>query len=689
MSRRSRRPAVRRALTAGLAGAALCHGGATAGAQVAAQDSPEAPAASPTPDASPTPTPTPEPVPTPVAQPDPQPEPTPVAQPDPVPAETPPADAPVAGELPAGDGAAAAGQAPDPQPAPASEPGPAVAPARTRRADRVAAPTAREHGDARDGDRPHAVRRRHAAPTPAPAPPGHTVVVPGAVPIGVPDFFIDRFRIPPFLLPIYQAAGTEYGVRWEVLAAINEIETDYGRTLAVSPAGALGWMQFMPSTWRQYGVDANRDGVKDPYNPFDAIFAAARYLRAAGADTDLRRAIFAYNHADWYVESVLLRARVIGGLPSDLVGSLSGLVEGRFPVRARATYARRLELRIRPGGARPAARLAGPAARQRWVRISTRAGAPVVAVHDARVASTGRSRRLGRYLTLRDAYGNRFTYGRLTAIPGGVRRGARVTGGRQIGRVAARPGVRSHLSFRVRPAGQGAPFVDPTPLLDGWKLLESTAIYRAAGRHHVFGPGAEAPTIGQILLMRKEALARRVLADAALEIYGCGRRDIEAGRIDRRVLATLAFLSASGLRASVASLQCGHGRLTASGNVSEHASGSAVDIAAVNGVPIAGHQGAGSITELAIRRLLTLQGVLKPHQIISTMTFEGADNTFAMGDHADHIHVGWRPRYGSAGNVDAMVRPTQWIKLIDRLGEIDNPVVPRTPTRSSGGVAGR
>ena len=87
--------------------------------------------------------------------------------------------------------------------------------------------------------------------------------------------------MPPFLLPIYQAAGIEYGVRWEILAAINEIETDYGRNLNVSSAGALGWMQFMPPTWEMYGTDANRDGEKDPFNPVDAIFAAARYLRAA------------------------------------------------------------------------------------------------------------------------------------------------------------------------------------------------------------------------------------------------------------------------------------------------------------------------------------------------------------------------------------------------------------------------
>src|SRR5215216_4527731 len=109
---------------------------------------------------------------------------------------------------------------------------------------------------------------------------------------GVPNFIIRKFRVPPFLLSIYQAAGIEYGVRWEVLAAINEIETDYGRNLNVSSAGALGWMQFMPSTWKMYGTDANKDGRKDPYNPVDAIFAAARYLKAAGYEQDVRRAIF-------------------------------------------------------------------------------------------------------------------------------------------------------------------------------------------------------------------------------------------------------------------------------------------------------------------------------------------------------------------------------------------------------------
>ena len=229
----------------------------------------------------------------------------------------------------------------------------------------------------------------------------------------------------------------------------------------------------------------------------------------------------------------------------------------------------------------------------------------------------------------------------------------------------------------MRPAGRGAPRVDPKPILDGWKLLESTAIYRAKGKNPFFGEDAERPSLGQILLMGKDALSRHVLANPRIDIYSCGARDIRSGAIDRRVLATLEFLAASGLKPTVTSMKCGHGFFTASGNVSQHSSGNAVDIAMVNGIPIIGHQGKGSITDLTIQRLLTLQGTMKPDQIISLMTFEGADNTLAMGDHDDHIHVGWKPLYGTnskaAKQVNAVLKPKQWIKLIDRLKEIDNP----------------
>ena len=129
------------------------------------------------------------------------------------------------------------------------------------------------------------------------------------------------------LLELWRAAGSAYGVPWEVLAAINKLESNFGRNMGPSSAGAVGWMQFMPSTWMRWGMDANGDGVANPWNPEDAVYSAARYLAAAGAQEDLARAIFAYNHADWYVADVLELARLFasgGGFDATL-GSTSVL----------------------------------------------------------------------------------------------------------------------------------------------------------------------------------------------------------------------------------------------------------------------------------------------------------------------------------------------------------------------------
>jgi murein DD-endopeptidase MepM/ murein hydrolase activator NlpD len=111
---------------------------------------------------------------------------------------------------------------------------------------------------------------------------------------------------------LWQRAGAAYGIPWNVLAAINKIESNFGGNMGPSSAGAIGWMQFMPSTWLRWGVDANGDGVADPWNAADAIYAAARYLAAAGGQTDISSAVFSYNHADWYVKEVLDLAQVYG-----------------------------------------------------------------------------------------------------------------------------------------------------------------------------------------------------------------------------------------------------------------------------------------------------------------------------------------------------------------------------------------
>ncbi|HYH59817.1 MAG TPA: lytic murein transglycosylase [Thermoleophilaceae bacterium] len=513
----------------------------------------------------------------------------------------------------------------------------------------------------------------------------------------VPNFVIQRFRIPIFLLPIYQAAGIQYGIRWEVLAAINEIETDYGRNLNVSSAGAVGWMQFMPATWKAYGTDANRDGKRDPYNPVDAIFAAARYLNAAGAETDLRTAIFAYNHADWYVADVLERAESIAAMPSAMVGALTGLADGRFPVRGHATYDGALDrnsaLEHVQNGESPA-RIVNDTEDREYVDIEGQPGAKVISVSDGvikRILRTEDGRWVG--FVIEDSYGNRYGYDGIGRVAKGfyvtgkregerkfvrLRKDVSVAGGTPIGRLSHRSPV---LRFSIRPAGEDAPLVDPKPMLDGWRLLEQTAVYRPSGKS-VLHPGDEDSTlsVGQAILLPKTLLARRVLADSRIQIHSCGRTDIETGRIDRRILAVLAYLAESGLHPTVTSLQCGRiGSITTSGNLSHHSTGTAVDIAAINGVPILGHQQPGGVTDRAVRAIMRLQGSLAPAQIISLLDLGGA--TFAMGDHHDHIHVGYQPGtdtghgHGGApvGAATAILEASQWDEVVNRVGAIKNP----------------
>ncbi len=569
----------------------------------------------------------------------------------------------------------------------------------------------------------------------------------GPAPIGVPNFVIDSFEIPPFLLPIYQACGTEYGVPWEVLAAINKIETGFGTNLNVSSAGAVGWMQFLPSSWETYGLDANGDGRKDPYNPVDAICAAAHYLKVAGAEKNLYDAILAYNHADWYAQEVLLYARAYGRLPTDLVGSLTGLTEGaHFPIAADARYADDVSARAAISSGQgeqeygDAAEVISSSPTPRGINIFAKQGAPVVAVNDGIVRKLGHSSKLGDFIVLEDTYGNRYTYAelgkivrdhsavvlssgeeksvpvesqnlrpRLRALPsrseseggdeapvakekaaaeavaegeeGTLKVGSRVIAGTVLARVGAgEEGVEPHINFAIRPAGKGSPEIDPKPILDGWKLLEATAIYRAKGKN----PFTKLSGAG-VLLLSKEALQRRVLADKGLDIYECGREDIATGKIDRRVLAVLEYLRSKGFTMTITALECGHSILTTNGSVSEHSTGDAVDIAAINGVPVTGHQGPGTLVDELIKDVLALQGPMHPHQVISLEDLPG-ETSFAEPDHYNHVHIGYYP-IGSGEpeteQASALLKPDQWQRLIDRLGQIKNPNVPVNPSKYS------
>ena len=488
----------------------------------------------------------------------------------------------------------------------------------------------------------------------------------GAAPIGVPNPVIEQFSIPPFLLPIYQACGTQYGIPWEVLASINRIETAFGTNLNVSTAGALGWMQFMPATWDMYGVDANNDGRKDPFNPVDAICAAARYLKAAGGEEDLYQAIFAYNHADWYVDEVLLYAKQYGNLPersrrladrphrgralpgrrqvpvrrrhlraaggeardpdegllrqrrrrdqrladptrhrhllqgraprwsppttgssprsartSSSASSSSSATptatstptraSARSPTRSRCrsrtnlsskdfdlvtpgegdakpkisasrttTLARPSTTRPRPTPARRTGQSGGAARRARSraaadrspVRLGDSAASGPTNTEDSRERLFALPKRSGNggnqglggevddllgkgmpgYETFKSYLSGVLRFDSKTMDTAPLRKGSHVVGGTIIGEIGQTdPAVAPHLHFEITPAGRGAHTIDPKPILDGWKLLEATAIYRAAGKN----PFDDQATVGQVLLASKSQLQRQVLADPA------------------------------------------------------------------------------------------------------------------------------------------------------------------------------
>jgi membrane-bound lytic murein transglycosylase B len=663
---------------------------------------------------------------------------------------------------------------------------------------------------------------------------------------------LDFYRIPLFLLPIYKAAAVQYGVPWQILAAINEIETDYGTDLSVSTAGAVGWMQFMPSTWLQYGVDALDAGYADPYNPVDAIFAAARYLRAAGAQTNLREAILAYNHSEEYANSVLLRAKLIATYPKAVIATLTGLIDGRLPVSgkqiawsalageltspssatanatavtgegssasaAAASASSANSPASTPGSsAAPSPATAAAAATPHsaasgqtfgLVDVTSAPNASVVAVQDGRIVKLGHSRALGKYVILRDIYGDLFTYAGLGSIaptyslpkdtsratdspvvevastraptpsqpasagvqspltlsvkapqpkalpasaekvtlPSGaaeeeapidagkvrlfahpdnpdaraaaaidaaikarnssagqrqpLRRGSVVASGTVLGRVSVPVGDKDgHLRFSIRPAGDSTA-IDPGPILANWAQLQ-TALHPQGAKATDALLGA---TASDVFLLSKEQLERSVLSDPGITIYACGRHDIASGFVDKRVLAVLAFLSRSGLKPTVSALRCGQARDTVTGVPSAQYEGDAVDISAINGVAIGGHQGTGTITDLTIRALMTLPTQFVPHEIVSLMRYPGAPNTHANPEYWNQIHLVFRPatpaapataveptkaaHSASTGAVAAapvvtttVLSPVEWGQLITRVATIPEPSIPRKPS---------
>jgi hypothetical protein len=156
-------------------------------------------------------------------------------------------------------------------------------------------------------------------------------------------------------------------------------------------------------------------------------------------------------------------------------------------------------------------------------------------------------------------------------------------------------------------------------------------------RHYYRAVGVAALVNG--LLSQKADLQDRVLHDKRLNIYAGGRHDIAAGHVDARVLATMLYLAESFHEVTVSCLISGHRLYARPGVVSAHIYGRAMDVAALDGVSIYGHQQPGGITEQAVRALLMLPGGMEPAQVISLLGMGGP--SFALANHYDHIHVGF------------------------------------------------
>jgi hypothetical protein len=414
----------------------------------------------------------------------------------------------------------------------------------------------------------------------------------------------------------------------------------------------------------------------------------------------------------------------------------------------------------------------------RLVDVRSEPNARAVAVQDGRIVKLGYSSKLGRYVILRDVYGDVFTYAGLGAIapsyklpksesaasaasqstpisaptatrpasssssssttttkPTGKMRvfartyrnpdaqaavaGARVLGtstaggrlllrvgsvvaaGTVLGQVSAPAGAKDgHLRFAIQPVGDTST-IDPRAILSNWTQLDAALHPQGAkGSANLLGA-----TASDVFMLSKGQLEREVLSDPGVALSACSRHEVASGAIDKRALAMLAFLSRSGLKPTVGTLRCG--AYDAAGYVTSGHIGDAVAIVAINGVPIAGHQGAGSITDTTIRTLLTLQGDFVPAHIVSLMRYPGAPSTLARADHGDYIEVAFRPAPHAAAlkssTTAAVAAPAsvgqtapapaavmgelsvaQWEQLIGRIAGLPKPTVAVKP--SSGAI---
>jgi hypothetical protein len=417
--------------------------------------------------------------------------------------------------------------------------------------------------------------------------------------------------VPPILIPIYQRASDAYGLGPQgpaILAGINEIETAFGTNLNVSSAGALGWMQFMPETWASYGVDANGDGVKDPFNPEDAIFAAASYLKAAGMPGDVYGAIYAYNHADWYVQEVLSNAGCFANLgggastfsltPQMTVLSCQPTDRDKVPadyMQAFEAAASRYEL-----GRRGVWSLAAVAHLESnygkgMSKAQLRRNGPLGldGIEWRHYAVDGNEDGRVRHASPADSAA---TLARLIWAQGSI--GA---------------GIFSH--------NQAQWYVD--------------AVDREAGR---LEGQCTATTVDWAVVLPGSAVSQIDWANLTLS-NELELQDIKDGALDPRIMALLALMTQHH-QITISALRSDHSEMTASGNVSNHFFGRAMDIAAVDGVSCTDTAPSAPCAQLGYA-LAQMSEPLHPTELIYCFDLDGPGPAFALPDHCDHVHAGY------------------------------------------------
>jgi Transglycosylase SLT domain len=420
--------------------------------------------------------------------------------------------------------------------------------------------------------------------------------------------------VPPVLIPIYQRASEAYALGPQgpaILAGINAVETAFGTNLGPSSAGAVGWMQFMPETWAMYGVDANGDGVKDPNNPEDAIYAAARYLSAAGMPADTWGAIFAYNHADWYVEEVLANA----GCYANEVGSDYRLLSLTPKIQVfQCTPAAAWRKRI------PEAYLSAFEAAAGRYELGKRGVWTLAAI--ARLESNFGRGMDARQLRTEGPLGlDKMEWSRYAVDgdkDGRIRHDDVDDSAASLARMIW---SRGGIAAGVFTHNQAAWYVDAV----------ATEADQLGGKCRVTSedwtillPGSVASQINW----------KNLTLSNSLEL-----RDIQAGLLDQRITGLLALITQDH-QVTISALRSDHSMMTSSGNVSNHYYGRAMDIAAVDGVSCTDTSTTAPCAELGYS-LAQLPPPLHPTELIYCFDLDGPGPAFALPDHCDHIHAGF------------------------------------------------